>query len=237
MGIFGLIGGIVGAQLGGKKAVGGFNQALSGLTSFEQELSGYGQQLGFPEAAFTQTGQDISGLGSQTLQDTLAALREQALSPELSPQFQLLSREGLKQLAQQGATTGSPFSGPTQIAQGRFLAGLGASERERQLQNLYNVSQISSGLLGGGQATEAALGFGGLRSGIFGQRGGVQSNLANLRLGKGLQQAQNIYGLSSGIGQVSDAVAAAIAAGAGAGFGGGGLSGGLAAAGGSLFGR
>jgi hypothetical protein len=62
-------------------------------------------------------------------------LREMLEAPEVDPGFRLNLREGLDAIKSTSAVTGSPSSGPSQIAQGRFAAGVVGQENIRR-QNL-----------------------------------------------------------------------------------------------------
>lgn len=55
-------------------------------------------------------------------------LQQRITNPTLSPSFQLYGNEGINMLRSNFAQTGSPSSGPAQIAAGRYLAGLGAHQ-------------------------------------------------------------------------------------------------------------
>jgi len=55
-------------------------------------------------------------------------LQQRIANPMLSPSFKLYGDEGIKMLRSNFAQTGSPSSGPAQIAAGRYLAGLGAHQ-------------------------------------------------------------------------------------------------------------
>jgi len=114
----------------------------------------------------------------------LPDLRQQALSPESSAGYKLLSREGLDLLRGNAATTGDPYSGPSQIAQGRFQAGLAASERDAQIQRMFQLAGFSSQV--GGQSTAQA-------ANLLGAAGGPANNMANLAQSQGAVQG-GLYG-------------------------------------------
>ena len=192
----GLAGGLVNSLVGGGKAISGLGKGLTQLTKLDEDIVAYIKTLAGPQEAFMAQGQQLAGFGQETLQTTLQALREQALNPTASPGFKLAAEEGLRQIANNFSTQGAPDSGPAQIAAGRFMTGLAANERDRQLQTLYNVAQVGANITGGGQATEAALGFGAQRGGLFGERVALNQNIAELFGLRGKAQAEQVAGIT-----------------------------------------
>jgi len=117
-------------------------------------------------------------------------LADRIQNPTLSPAFKLYAKEGLDTLRSNYATTGSPSSGPAQIAGGRFLEGLAANQLERTDNMLMNAANFQGQLpvtqepaylglgaqlaMANGQARAAANansdsgGFGGLFGNIIG---------------------------------------------------------------------
>jgi hypothetical protein len=122
-------------------------------------------------------------------QSFFPALSERINNPLASPTFQLYAKEGLNNLRSNFATTGSPSSGPAQIAGGRYLEGLagqqldkadnllmGAANFRGQLpmtqepQYLGMNAQLSQGIAQAKQADAAnsGSGFGGLFGNLLG---------------------------------------------------------------------
>jgi len=58
-------------------------------------------------------------------------LQQRIQNPLASPTFQLYAKEGLNNLRSNFATTGSPSSGPAQIAGGRYLEGLAGQQLDK----------------------------------------------------------------------------------------------------------
>jgi hypothetical protein len=69
-------------------------------------------------------------------------LAERIRNPTVSPLFKLYANEGLDTLRSNFATTGSPSSGPAQVAGGRFLEGLAAQQLDKGDQMLMAAANF-----------------------------------------------------------------------------------------------
>lgn len=70
----------------------------------------------------------------------LPTIQNRLDNPTLSPGFNLAAKEGLDTLRSSFSATGSPSSGPAQIAGGRFIEGLTNDELGRFNENLYRAA-------------------------------------------------------------------------------------------------
>lgn len=161
------------------------------------------------------------------------------LEAGVSESFGRTAERGLGILRATSAVTGSPFSGPAQIAQGEFLGGLGAREADRlsatrnqesllglQQGNLNLANLLSfagapppplTGLTQGTALSPAIAGISGNISDLQTSQGAVGAGLANAQA-QTLAQVPALFNLFGGLG------------GAGAttsGLGAGGVSGGI----------
>ncbi len=181
-----VVGGVASYQ-GAKKQRQAIGKAARGQEAFQQNL------LDFQREVFEggQPFRDISLEFARTGAETLPQLQENVMNPTLSAGFGLAAQEGLQLLSQNAAVTGSPTSGPAQIAKGRFMAGLSSAETDRMMNNMFRLAGFGTGA--GGQATAAT----GQAGQALGAAGGVAGNLANLQVAQGAVQG----GLYGSIGQ------------------------------------
>lgn len=100
----------------------------------EEALARYNQQA----APFFNLAQNRGEFG----QSFYPALRERIENPTASPTFQLYGNEGVDILRSNFARTGSPSSGPAQVAAGRYLAGLGAHQIDKADNMLLNAANF-----------------------------------------------------------------------------------------------
>jgi len=165
--------GLAGSLTGAHAQEVGLSRAANIQQQYQQQLLDF-QRMVYGEGA------PFRDLAKGLLPD----LRRQVLSPESSAGYKLLSREGLDLLRGNAATTGDPYSGPSQIAQGRFQAGLAASERDAQIQRMFQLAGFGS--QAGGQSTAQA-------ANLLGAAGGPATNMANLAQSQGAVQG-GLYG-------------------------------------------
>jgi len=136
-------------------------------------------------------------LATGLLPDLEASVR----NPQTSEGFKIASQEGLDLLRSNAAVSGDPNSGSSQIAQGRFLSGLTASERDRQISDMFRLAGF-----GQGASSQAA----GQSAQLLGAAGGPAANMSNMAiqqgavtgglygsLGKDISQLGLLYGLGA----------------------------------------
>ena len=152
------------------------------LLDFQKQVYGEGQPF-----------RDISLQYAQTGQRTLPSLYDYVMNPQISEGARMAATEGQNLISQDAATAGSPTSGPAQIAKSNFLARLMASERDRQVGDMFRLAGF------GGDAS-------GMASGATGQAGqlaqgvaGIGGNIANLQMAQGAVKG----GLYNTIGQTA----------------------------------
>jgi hypothetical protein len=80
----------------------------------------------------------------QSFQPDLAELIR---NPTASPTFQLMAKEGLNALRSNRSVTGAPSSGPGQIQDARYVAGLAGHEIDSRNQLLFNTANQFQGQL------------------------------------------------------------------------------------------
>ena len=109
----------------------------------------------------------------------------------MSEGARMVAMEGQNLISQDAATAGSPTSGPAQIAKSNFLARLMASERDRQVNDMFRLSGFGSDA--GATATNAT----GQSANLMNAAAGIGGNIANLQTAQGAVQG----GLYNTIGQ------------------------------------
>ena len=183
------------AQAGGKK-----RSAALGAEEYQHQQR---QAAGDLRDYFRESGQPFYDIGldvARTGQSGLAAFRDEALNPEVSPRFRLLAEEGLREIAGNYGAAGSPSSGAAQVASGRFMAGLAADERNRQTENLYRLAGLSQQALPFVQSLNQA------QLGALGEEGAARRAAGNFKQAYGAaaaEQIQGYYGAAqSGLGAI-----------------------------------
>lgn len=88
------------------------------------------------EAPFNALALERSQFGNRQL----PTIQNRLDNPTLSPGFDLAMKEGLDALRSNFSASGSPSSGPAQIAGGRFAEGLANDELGRFNENLYRAA-------------------------------------------------------------------------------------------------
>lgn len=171
----------IGDIIGGNKQ----NKAIDQASNIQQQY--YNDLLTFQKEVYGDTGpfRDIALQRAQLLQnlfpDLLGKLNAPA-SDTVSPAFTLAGNEGLNLIRSNFATSGDPNSGPSQIAAGRFMEGLGSQEAQTNIgqQNFLTSGMLS--LLGGGPSPTTGVGE---SANLLGMAGGSVNNLSNLAVQKG----------------------------------------------------
>lgn len=166
-----LLGGALGAKEQSKAIKSASNTQAAEqqhLLDFQKQVYGEGQPF-----------RDISLQYAQTGAKTLPSLYDYVMNPTISEGARMAATEGQNLISQDAATAGSPTSGPAQIAKSNFLARLMASERDRQVGDMFRLAGF------GGDAS-------GMASGATGQAGqlaqgvaGIGGNIANLQTSAG----------------------------------------------------
>jgi hypothetical protein len=173
-----VVGGLIsqgGTILGHKGAQKDYAAAEKQLTDFQVMLHEFINREYAKSDPLRQQALDTSAASGRGLADFERVARD----PTTSPQFQLLAREGLRSIQGDFSTGGDPASGPAQLAAGRYMVGLGASERERQDRNLAALS---------GLQFDAASAYG--RPGqqnydLYPTLADIAKSRANIRVGRG----------------------------------------------------
>lgn len=129
--------------MGGGSKGGGKGGSAPGSGGLEKILKG---QLDLQQQQFAreQPFYDISLNRAQFGQGFLPDVEQSIREPTLSPTYQLLANEGINTLRNNLAVTGSPSSGPGQLATGRFLAGLSGHQQDIANQNLFSAAGLGA---------------------------------------------------------------------------------------------
>ena len=104
------------------------------------------RQRKFEERVYAETVAREAPFQAEALRRTqfgnaqLPTIQNRLDNPTLSPGFDLASKEGLDTLRSNFSASGSPSSGPAQIAGGRFIQGLANDELGRFNENLYRAA-------------------------------------------------------------------------------------------------
>lgn len=147
---------------GGGKKGGGAQNDLNKVLQGQLQL----QQAQFArETPFYNLAQQRTEFGQSFFPEVATAIR----NPTANPYYDLALREGINRIRNDFSVTGSPSSGPGQIAAGRFAAGLQADQVNRMIDRLLGVA----GFQGAPPGTAA--------SSYSGPIGSTASQLAQLR--------------------------------------------------------
>lgn len=172
---------------GARKQSNAINRATDTQAAEQQKLLDFQKQV-YGEA---QPFRDIQLQYAQTGAKTLPSLYDYVMNPTMSEGARLAATEGQNLISQDAATAGSPTSGPAQIAKSNFLARLMASERDRQVNDMFRLSGFGSDA--GATAANAT----GQSANLMNTAAGIGGNIANLQVGQGAVQG----GLYNTIGQ------------------------------------
>ena len=211
MGLFGDIFSGLGQFFGGQEAKKGLNQALGDLGRFTGRIEDYQGAVGTRADPYYGMAGRLGEAGTGAVEALLPTLIQLAQGQQPSEGFKLTAGEGLRQLAGNFATSGAPGSGPAQIAAGRFLSGLGASERDRQIQTLLSVAGLGGQL--GEPSGRMALSLEGIRAGLYNPLTDVYGRRAGLFTERGYQRGLNAYNTWSNIGNVGEGIMSTAAGG------------------------
>lgn len=166
---------IIGNYLGAREQSKAINSASRREASFQNKMLDFQRQVYDEGTPF----RDISLQYARTGAETLPRLTHDVMNPTLSAGFGLASREGLDLLSGNAATTGDPNSGPAQIAKARFMEGLLATERDRQIGDMFRLAGF--GGAAGTQANNAT----GTAANLMGAAGNISGNIANMDIARG----------------------------------------------------
>jgi hypothetical protein len=122
-----------------------FGKASAGEKKAAAELEGERQRERDALAAYNARATPFFGLEEnrgEFGQSFFPGLSERINNPTASPTFKLYAQEGLNNLRSNYATTGSPSSGPAQIAGGRYLEGLAAQQLDKSDSLLLNAANM-----------------------------------------------------------------------------------------------
>ena len=180
------IGGIA-AYAGAKKQSSAINRAADTQAAEQQRLLDFQKQVYGDAEPF----RDIQLQYAQTGAKALPSLYDYVMNPTMSEGARMAATEGQNLISQDAATAGSPTSGPAQIAKSNFLARLMASERDRQVNDMFRLSGFGSDA--GATATNAT----GQSANLMNAAAGIGGNIANLQTAQGAVQG----GLYNTIGQ------------------------------------
>jgi hypothetical protein len=161
--------------LGAREQSKAIKSAARGQEAFQNNLLDFQRQVYGEGAPF----RDISLKYAKTGAETLPGLTQDVQNPTLSAGYGLASSTGLQQLSSNAATTGDPNSGPAQVAKAQFLAGLLATERDRQIGDKFRLAGFGAGA--GTEATNAT----GTAANLMGTAGNISGNIANLGVSQG----------------------------------------------------
>lgn len=207
-------------------------KAARTVGDFRQQVLDYQQKIYGDTQPFRDISLHEAQRGSDIRDATTPYLLSNLLGPETPGErgygadFDLASKEGLDSIQRNFAVTGSPSSGPAQIAAGRFQTGLVANEQRRidalkqqRIDNIFRLSGLDPSpnpTTGIGESTSAL--------NIAGQ--GTQ-DLAGLQIQQGAITASKTNAYADAAQQVGSIAASYGTGGYGSGFSGaGGSSGG-----------
>src|SRR3990167_4129573 len=187
MGTAAAVGG--GALLGfGGQYMGARAQDKATRRSIEEQRREFDLLMGFQQQVYGDTApfRNLSFERYQMLQNQLPGLLNMLNAPAsntVSPAFRLAGNEGLNLIRSNYATSGDPNSGPSQIAAGRFMEGLGAQEAQANInQNNFQTSGLLNLLGGGGPSPTTGTAE---AANLLGNTAGVSGNISSLLQSQG----------------------------------------------------
>jgi len=195
--------GAIGNIIGGSSQGRAIDRASRRQQDFQNRL------LDFQRMIF-EIGQEQGAPFREAAIGALPGLINEVNNPTLSAGFDLASREGLEALRNSFTRSGDPNSGPAQTAGGRFMAGLLAAERDRQINNAFRLAGFGGDPSAANTRTAAQL-FGPLGQSVGAQsgldvtggavRGGTISSIGNtIAQLPFLASLQNLRGTTSPVG-------------------------------------
>lgn len=186
------IGSGIGAYYGGKAQGKAIENAAETQAAEQAKLLEFQKQV-YSEG---QPFRDVSLQYAQTGANTLPSLYDYVMNPQISQGAQMAATEGQNMISQDAATAGSPTSGPAQIAKSNFLARLMASERDRQVGDMFRLAGF------GGDASGIASGATGQASQLAQTGAGIGGNIANLQVAQGNVRGGLYSSIGNTIGQM-----------------------------------
>lgn len=214
---------IVGGARAAKEQRRGFRDALRNVAEYQAGLRDYLDALQERGSIYAQTGIERARAGAKAF----PGLVEAATNPTMTEGYRLAVREGLNQLQQNFATRGAPDSSAAALAAGRFLEGVTARERDRQLETQFKLAELAR------QAGPTGLGYYNTGAGLYGPLGQSYGLMSDLFVGKTAANAAQIRQLWHLSGQNTET---AVKMAAGAGMGAAGVGGGAGGGAGALQG-
>jgi hypothetical protein len=202
---------LAGSIYGSKKQSEGIKRGQDIQSRYYQELLDFQKQVYGESEPFRDIALNRAELIESLMPDLTAKLLKPAGST-VSERYKLAGREGMDLIRSNFATSGSPSSGPAQIAAGRFMEGLSAAEADRLI-NQENIN--TSNLLGFTSGVPSPTTGVAESANLLGAAGGPAGNLSNLAVSQGAVTG----GLYGSIGSDLSQMAMIYAMG---GFGGGG---------------
>jgi len=177
---------------GARKQSSAINRAADTQAVEQQRLLDFQKQV-YGEA---EPFRDIQLQYAQTGAKALPSLYDYVMNPTMSEGARMAATEGQNLISQDAATAGSPTSGPAQIAKSNFLARLMASERDRQVNDMFRLSGFGSDA--GATANNAT----GQSANLMNAAAGIGGNIANLQVGQGAVQGGLYNTIGSTVGQL-----------------------------------
>jgi len=155
------------------------------LLDFQKQIYGDAQPFRDIQLQYAQTGAKA-----------LPSLYDYVMNPTMSEGARMAATEGQNLISQDAATAGSPTSGPAQLAKSNFLARLMASERDRQVNDMFRLSGFGSDA--GATANNAT----GQSVNLMNTASGIGGNIANLQTAQGAVQGGLYNTIGSNISQL-----------------------------------
>src|SRR3989304_8654681 len=177
---------------GARKQSSAINRAADTQAVEQQRLLDFQKQV-YGEA---EPFRDIQLQYAQTGAKALPSLYDYVMNPTMSEGARMAATEGQNLISQDAATAGSPTSGPAQLAKSNFLARLMASERDRQVNDMFRLSGFGSDA--GATANNAT----GQSVNLMNTAAGIGGNIANLQTAQGAVQGGLYNTIGSTVGQL-----------------------------------
>lgn len=184
--------GAIASYLGGKSQSSAIKSASNTQAAEQARLLDFQKQVYAEGQPFRDISLDYARTGAKTL----PSLYDYVMNPQMSEGARIAATEGQNLISQDAATAGSPTSGPAQIAKSNFLARLMASERDRQVGDMFRLAGF------GGDASGMAQGATGQAGQLAQSAAGIGGNIANLQTAAGAVKGGMYNTIGSTIGQL-----------------------------------
>lgn len=177
------------------------SDALGAAIKFQKQQAaktwGYIDKLDARNAPFLEAEQARAKMG----EEFLPQLKDYVEHPTMSPGFQTALKTGLDTLRGEYSTTGSPSSGPAQVAGAKFTENTTNDELQRFRDNLFAVSGFRGANAGSGATplVGTAAQQGGNIADLMAQRGAVEG-AGNAALTGTLSQIPSLFSSIFGMG-------------------------------------